>query len=731
MSFSHDDNPLRPFAAILAALALGGCTSIPKGRSAIDDVVIHGAHAIDPSDVADKLATGATSKFLGLFRGVVYDYEVYDPSVLQRDMARVERFYRGKGFFEAHARVGRVEQLQPGHVQVEIVVEEGPPTLNAGTKIEGIDGLPGDVVAAAHAAVDADLPNGARFDEDKYQSALDDLKKALTDRSYAYAAAERDAAVDVASHRASYVFKVVPGPSCTFGPITIVGLDPDGDGPRPQEIQEKPLLRAMNIDEGDPYSTADIDTATQALLELEVFSAAKIDPDLPQPPPAHPVIPLKVTVEPTALRTVRIGGGVELDEIKTDIHLIGGWEDHNFLGGLRDLDVQIQPGVVPYPFRIGLAASELDPLPEVRTKLQFRQPSFLEARTSAFVKAEFNAYPFLVVPNPPPTAPVVGYFETKESLGVDRPFGKSVSVSLAYNVQVEDPFHYPWLRQTGDALPPVIVLAYPQLVTKLDLRDDPTHPHEGFYFANDLQVANAIFGSRADDVRIQPEARGYAPLGKRVTFATRASVGFLFPSNYQIARYLPNSDAVKDRERAPAAPDPTRSLDLEEMYFRGFTSGGPTSNRGFPVRGIAPYGYVPFLLPATYSAALRNGCTAACTLPIAGATLWEASAEFRFEVSGPFSTALFCDMGDVSPYQTDLRFTHLHLSCGAGVRYDTPVGPIRLDIGYRIQPLQVLGYPNEAAAATANQVDGQPPLLFTGSQGGLPIAISFGIGEAY
>ena len=102
--------------AVLAAIAplAGGCTSIPQGRSGIDSVVIEGAHALDPNDVADKLATAPTTKFLGLFRGIVYDYEVYDPSVLQRDLARVERFYRGKGFLEAHARAGRVSRSARG-----------------------------------------------------------------------------------------------------------------------------------------------------------------------------------------------------------------------------------------------------------------------------------------------------------------------------------------------------------------------------------------------------------------------------------------------------------------------------------------------------------------------------------------------------------------------------------------------------------------------------------------
>jgi outer membrane protein insertion porin family/translocation and assembly module TamA len=176
--------------------------------------------------------------------------------------------------------------------------------------------------------------------------------------------------------------------------------------------------------------------------------------------------------------------------------------------------------------------------------------------------------------------------------------------------------------------------------------------------------------------------------------------------------------------------------DLEKMYFRGFFSGGPNSNRGFPIRGVAPYGDVPFLNPATASQQVANSCLPSatgvvppgCSSPIGGFTLWEFSNELRVDVSGPFSTAVFCDMSDVSPKQWDFRTTPLrpHMSCGFGVRYDTPVGPIRLDLGYRIESLQVLGYKNDVAANAHDPTEGIVPRLW-----GLPLAIAFGIGEAY
>ena len=163
------------------------------------------------------------------------------------------------------------------------------------------------------------------------------------------------------------------------------------------------------------------------------------------------------------------------------------------------------------------------------------------------------------------------------------------------------------------------------------------------------------------------------------------------------------------------------------LLFRGLFSGGPSSNRGYPLRGVGPHGVVPFLTPQSLTSPTAPECeidspqydVGRCAVPVGGLTLWEASAETRFAITDPFSAAIFCDAGDVSAQRTDIRLDYLHLSCGAGARYATPVGPIRLDIGVRIPGLQV--------PSDANRFIERPPdeLL------GLPIAIAFAIGEAF
>jgi outer membrane translocation and assembly module TamA len=111
-----------------------------------------------------------------------------------------------------------------------------------------------------------------------------------------------------------------------------------------------------------------------------------------------------------------------------------------------------------------------------------------------------------------------------------------------------------------------------------------------------------------------------------------------------------------------------------------------------------------------------GGPSTNCDLPLGGFSLWEASTELRFPLTGALRGAAFVDMGDVSPYEFDLRWSRPHLSVGLGLRYGTPIGPVRFDVGYRVPGLQS---PASADESTPNEIFG------------LPLAISLGIGEPF
>jgi outer membrane protein insertion porin family/translocation and assembly module TamA len=238
-------------------------------------------------------------------------------------------------------------------------------------------------------------------------------------------------------------------------------------------------------------------------------------------------------------------------------------------------------------------------------------------------------------------------------------------------------------------------------------------PKRGVYASTTFQVAGV--GGDARDIKFQPEGRVYVPLGGRYNLAARGAIGLLFADNY--------GDTIEENAVSglPGNDDADVVRDIQLMFLRGFFAGGPGSNRGYALREIGPHGAVPFYNPGQTNEEVAGDCTAnpntpRCELPLGGFTLWEASLELRFPLLGDLRGAVFADAADVSPRGLDFRFDHPHLSAGIGLRYATPVGPVRLDVGYRIPGLQ--------APDTGDEHD-------PGETFGLPIAVSFGIGEPF
>jgi outer membrane protein insertion porin family/translocation and assembly module TamA len=164
--------------------------------------------------------------------------------------------------------------------------------------------------------------------------------------------------------------------------------------------------------------------------------------------------------------------------------------------------------------------------------------------------------------------------------------------------------------------------------------------------------------------------------------------------------------------------------DQEKLLLRAFYSGGSNSNRGYPLRGVGPHGPVGFLIPTGVNCQVLP-TPVSCIRPLGGFTLWEASLELRFPLSGPVSLVTFADASDVTRDVGHMRFNVPHLSVGPGLRYLTPVGPLRLDIGYRVPGAQQLGQKD----LNADEGGGDVGTLFGVSW--LPMALNIAIGESF
>jgi outer membrane protein insertion porin family/translocation and assembly module TamA len=522
--------------------------------------------------------------------------------------------------------------------------------------------------------------------------------------------------VDIARHTATVRYDVVPGPPAVYGKITIQGL---------AQIPEDKVRKQLYLRQGKRYSRKDLKDAQDTLVALGVFSRVDIHEDLSHPESGE--VPLEVSVTESALRTVRLGGGVSFDVLRFATRLRVGWEHRNFFGGMRRFAIDERPGITYYPLRIGRFVAPTRLLPENRLHLGFEQPSFIEGRTSGFLSADYNLYPLLYyLPKSidPRQERIIGYHEFKTAAGVQRRFRRlHLTVRPSLNWQADFPFTY-----QGNVPPGLdqVHVVFPELVTALDFRDDPIEPHTGLLLTNTLQVAGLGGVGSVEDVRVEPEARAFLPMSKKVTLALRTTVGLLFPRNY--------GESLDPRAGlfALARDDPTNAAvirDQHRLLFRVFYSGGPNSNRGYPFRWVGPHGPLGFLVLSTQPCTPGTAVPLSCLRPLGGLSLWEGSLEVRFPIWGPLGGVAFFDASNVTRRQAMLDFRSPHLSPGLGARYMTPVGPLRVDVGYRLVRTLVKDNPstpdiNERTNALADEPD--PGRIF-----GAPIAINVSLFEAF
>ncbi len=743
--------------AALVTIALSsfhiGCQSAPKPKAPtcspddlsgciIEEVEILGNDVVPDAAIKERIATAESAHaFGGLLYGVpvlglsdllTVEYEYFDRFLLERDLARVERYYRAQGFYEARVTAGRVMKRKPDNrVRVEIVVQEGPPVLIRRVDLKWKDWRLPEAADVTKPVAEAknELDVGARIEETAYEKAKKALLLAMTDRGFPYANVVGQVKVDLVAHTADVTYTIELGPRAKFGRIRLIGLG---------ELPEGLLRKTLDFKEGDMFSTAALAAAERGLGDFGVFGSIDIKPELSPPDkPPDPTVPVTITLQRSALRAVKLGVGAEAGP-RVEAHGSVSWEDRNFLGGLRRFAIEARPGVVFYPnalFNLFVAPPD-QVLPELRSRFELRQPGVFEAHTNAIFRGAVNIYrPTNILNSPKPGSKparelVLGYREYSATIGIERRF-----VNLQHylgqfiHFQVDDPFLYPiWSGKTPDGFTRFF-LTYLETVGNLDFRRDDrgnidrVSPRKGVYLGINAQ-ASGIFqpDSSAYDLRVRPDLRAYVPIAKRITLAFHLSGGFVFPLANDYSKTLSFlASRAKDRSGIVATGQTVVGTDLkladlqgtlQKLQFRGFYSGGPNSNRGYIYNGVGLHANVP----------LRQGGVAAWS-PTGGLTLWESALELRLSFTENLGAILFLDGSDVRSGVVDLGFNRPHLSGGVGLRYATPVGPVRLDIGYRIPCAQVIGECDELKI-------GFDAALF-GYTGDYPIVTTIAIGEAF
>src|SRR5580765_1551385 len=169
--------------------------------------------------------------------------------------------------------------------------------------------------------------------------------------------------------------------------------------------------------------------------------------------------------------------------------------------------------------------------------------------------------------------------------------------------------------------------------------DNLLNARKGYQLTLGIEEAGKILPGSFKFNQVTAEGRHYLPLGERFVIANRAQLGNI----------------------AAPADDPSAV-----PFSRKFFLGGSTSFRGWGRYELSP---------------LVGG------EPVGGNSMFEYTLEGRATIKGSFGAVAFLDTGNVWVNSWGIRLNDLRYSVGSGIRYITPIGPLRFDFGYQLNPI--------------------------------------------
>jgi outer membrane protein insertion porin family len=593
---------------------------------------------------------------------------------------RIESYLRSRGHREARASVA-VEPREQGQAVV-YDVEPGPRAEVASVEIRG---APADLLVGLR------TQPGRPIEEAALEDDAARLRARLQDEGHFEARIEPD--VPEGGGQLPVVFLVQAGPRAIVKSVEVVGppRPTAGRDEGPQELALRPGL---------PYRLADLARSRETLLDAwrrAGYLDVQVRPEVDLPKQGEAARDAELTeeatvrlvVEPgprTIVEHVVLAGLRETKPVTVEREMaLRPAEPFSFerllesqrrLSGLgifervsitelnperqrqRDVVVTVQEAPrtsVSY----GVGYSEQDRL-RGSIELTRRNLSGLGRTASAFVRGSFRGSRALLNLREPwlfgrkLDSFFTAFWEEEERTGYNynrkggivqtgRAFDPRLSLILRYVYQDTHVYNI--------SIPPEEIdrqyqnsytVSGPSASIVFDTRDDPLDPHRGLFLGADAQLSLAALGGTSY-LRSFFQATSVRRL--------RADLVLVVSGRLGLAATFGDADPL---------------LPLPERFF----AGGDFGPRGFPIDGVGP------------KVVGSNGQL----YPDGGNALLLGDVEARYSLTRSFQLASFLDTGNVYPEVRDLSIRNLRWSAGLGARYRTPIGPIRLDWGYVLDP---------------------------------------------
>jgi outer membrane protein assembly factor BamA len=436
------------------------------------------------------------------------------------------------------------------------------------------------------------------------------------------------------------------------------------------------IRRQVEVTANQPLRAGEVVDTQRRLYNLGIFNRVSIAPQNPQG--SDPEKNVAVLVEEAKRYTLAYGGGFEVQRLASTTNPTGGQIQASPRGILEISKLNLTGRADSLSLR--LRGSTI----EDRALLGYSIPntfgsSHYSTQATAYTEKTQDINTFTET-RYEGSVQLTGQVTPLTTLVYRYAFRKVLVSNLNSHIAPEE---IPLFEQ------PTLVSEF-ELTWQRDARDNPADASKGNYNSLDFGISSTSIGSSASFVRVLYQNSTYHPIKKRFSFARSIRLGILEP--------FANTESL-------SFPPPTAT------QCTGAATPGPTPE-------IIP-------LPERYFALNQAGPRDACTgFPVGGQAMLVLNQEFRFPMHLPFigsrlGGTLFYDAGNVysklnrltlrwsSPkpvfdpanpttclYNCTNELNYFSHTVGFGIRYATPVGPIRVDLGYQInRPFFVIPIP--------------------------------------
>ena len=573
-------------------------------------------------------------------QGIYSPPPLYSRTLLENKLNALTALYQSKGFLDVRIspRVDDHFRNDPDHWFVTFQVEEGPKATVHQLTLKGISG---DMQKALWPSL-LTKPRQP-YSPDRAVADRDTLSNYLADHGYSQARVSWHASPVNEQHQVDLEFLIEPGKQERIQRIVVLGNEHTRVGVIHRELLIRP---------GQPLNQDTVADSQRRLYGLGMFNQVQIAPQDQASSETEKTV--LVAVEESRRWTLGYGGGLEVQRLgsnepqgtfkaspRLSLNLnrldVGGHaQTFTLWGRLSDIET-------------GAGASYVIPYLANRRDLSLRINGLVDFSDDVLTFTDDRKV---------------------ASIAIEKRFSPSTVISGRYSfsrVQALDLSNSFSAAEKNLLGQPARVGAFGASFVD-DHRDDPVDATRGFYALGDASIAYKDFGSQANFLRFTGELATYYRLGEHLIFARNTRFGFESP-------YGSLEKVLVSNQGEPNQYIYTDSLPLPERFFMG----GSESNRGFSINQAGP----------------RDPETG---YPIGGNAMFFNSFELRVPLAQRrLGFVVFNDSGNVFTTIRHMRLLKFRQSSptdtdydsdavGLGIRYKTPVGPIRFDVGYNLNP---------------------------------------------